>query len=169
MLTKAGKKKTARKWINNLKNSAGLLSSLSQHFKQLSAQRLMLKTSGRSRIGMTHFSLISCNQHKVLELQCGFLFVLRRHLCDWAPGLRGLPWILHHHRGHRWRLTAAQRHGYCEHQPDWRQRQQTCLQPGRLHGRGQRRHRAGKECDHGKNRTDALMMAGFVLQRVFLG
>lgn len=47
------------------------------------------------------------------------VFVLRRHLCDWAVGLRGLPWILHHRWGYRWRLPTAQRHGHCEHQPDW--------------------------------------------------
>lgn len=102
---------------------------------------------------MWNWSMNSWNMTPALPASLTFccLFVLRRHLCDWAVGLRGLPWILHHHRGYRWRLTAAQWHGHCEHQPDWCQWQPTCLQPGRLHSCRQRRHRAGEDCNNGKN------------------
>lgn len=102
---------------------------------------------------MWNWSMNSCNMTPALPASLTFccLFVLRRHLCDWAVGLRGLPWILHHHRGYRWWFTAAQWHGHCEHQPDWCQWQPTCLQPGRLHSCRQRRHRAGEDCNNGKN------------------
>lgn len=77
-------------------------------------------------------------------------FVLRRRLCDRAAGLRGLSRILHHHRGHGRRLAAAERHGHRQHQPDRRQRQPARLRPGRVHGGGQRGHRAGEDGGHGE-------------------
>lgn len=89
-------------------------------------------------------------------------FVPRRRLRDRAAGLRGLSRVLHYHRGHGRRRAAAERHGHRQHQPDRRQRQPARLQPGRVHGGGQRGHRAGEDGGDGEARRGATASARYI-------